>query len=87
MHRLFDLTGKNAVVTGGSRGLGKEIALGLAEAGANVAIISRKESPEVVKELEQFGVNAVSIAFDIGNIPMHKELLHLIEEKLGKLIF
>lgn len=85
MHRLFDLTGKNAVVTGGSRGLGKEIALGLAEAGANVAIISRAESPEVVKELEKFGVKAVSIAFDISNIQLHKELLNIIEEKLGKI--
>ncbi|MDN4493021.1 SDR family NAD(P)-dependent oxidoreductase [Ureibacillus aquaedulcis] len=85
MHRLFDLTGKNAVVTGGSRGLGKEIALGLAEAGANVAIISRVECPEVVYELEQFGGKAVSIAFDIGNLEMHKELLSIIEEKLGKI--
>lgn len=85
MQRLFDLTGKNAVVTGGSRGLGKNIALGLAEAGANVAIVSRTECPEVVNELEQFGVKAVSIAFDIANIPMHKELLLIIEEKLGKI--
>ncbi|KGR75178.1 SDR family NAD(P)-dependent oxidoreductase [Ureibacillus sinduriensis] len=84
MHRLFDLTGKNAVVTGGSRGLGKSIALGLAEAGANVAIVSRGECPEVVSELKQFGVKAVSIAFDIANIPMHQELLTIIEEKLGK---
>nr|WP_106780708.1 SDR family oxidoreductase [Lysinibacillus timonensis] len=84
MHRLFDLTGKNAVVTGGSRGLGKDIALGLAEAGANVAIISRNENPEVVRELEQFGVKAVSIGFDIGDIPKHEELINIIEEKLGK---
>ncbi|MFC7688095.1 glucose 1-dehydrogenase [Ureibacillus sp. GCM10028918] len=85
MHRLFDLTGKNAVVTGGSRGLGKEIALGLAEAGANVAIISRAECPEVVNELEKFGGKAVSIAFDIGDIEKHKELLYIIEEKFGKI--
>ncbi|MCM3390176.1 SDR family NAD(P)-dependent oxidoreductase [Ureibacillus chungkukjangi] len=85
MNHLFDLTGKNAVVTGGSRGLGKDIALGLAEAGANVAIISRTESPETVKELESFGVKAVSIANDISDLALHKELLSIIEEKLGNI--
>lgn len=42
-HKLFDLTGKNAVVIGGAGGIGQAVAQGLAEAGANVAIASRKE--------------------------------------------
>lgn len=41
--KLFDLTGKNAVVIGGAGGIGQAVAQGLAEAGANVAIASRKE--------------------------------------------
>ena len=41
---LFDLTGKNAMVIGGAGGLGKLVAQGLAECGANVAIASRTES-------------------------------------------
>ena len=40
--RLFDLSGRTALVTGGGRGLGRHIALGLAEAGADVFVASRK---------------------------------------------
>ena len=40
---LFDLSGKGAVITGGSRGLGKAMARGFAEAGANVLVTSRHE--------------------------------------------
>src|SRR5438477_9482788 len=42
--KLFDLTGKVALVTGGSKGLGKEMARGLAEAGADIVISSRHEN-------------------------------------------
>jgi len=42
--RLFDLTGKDAIVRGGGRGIGKSIALGLAENGADVVVCSRTEN-------------------------------------------
>ena len=52
--KLFDLTGKNAVVIGGAGGIGQAVAQGLAEAGANVAIASRKEESlqRAVKEIK-----------------------------------
>ena len=51
---LFDLTGKTAIVTGGSRGIGKEMAEGLAEAGANLMLCARREEwlDESVQEFQ-----------------------------------
>ena len=51
-HPLFDLTGRVALVTGGSKGLGRAIARGFAEAGADVVISSRHESELVTAEAE-----------------------------------
>lgn len=64
------LEGKTAVVTGGSRGIGKGIALKLAELGANVVInyrSSAKAVEEVIKEIEAQGVKAIAIQGDISN--------------------
>ena len=61
---LFDLTGRTAIVTGGSRGLGRAMALGFAKAGANVVIASRKiESCQaVVAEVEALGAQGLAVA-------------------------
>lgn len=52
---LFDLTGKTAIVTGGSRGIGKEMAEGLAEAGANLVLCARRQEwlDETVNEFQE----------------------------------
>ncbi|GGJ80286.1 gluconate 5-dehydrogenase [Anoxybacillus voinovskiensis] len=67
---LFRLTGKTAIVTGGGRGLGEQIAIGLAEAGANVVVCSRKlDACEAVKEkLEALGVQSLALPCDVTNI-------------------
>lgn len=64
------LTGKNALVTGASRGIGREIALTLAKKGANVAVNfsgNRDKANEVVTEIEQMGSKAVAIQANVAN--------------------
>lgn len=64
---MFDLHGRNAVVTGASAGLGREIALALAGQGANVAILARREHKleEVAQEIRALGVNCLVVKCDV----------------------
>jgi NAD(P)-dependent dehydrogenase (short-subunit alcohol dehydrogenase family) len=66
---LFDLTGKIAVVTGGSRGLGREMVLAFAEHGADVVIASRKldNCETVADEVRALGRRALAIAYHAGS--------------------
>jgi 3-oxoacyl-[acyl-carrier protein] reductase len=69
---LIDLTGKNAVVTGGSRGIGRATAILLAQAGASVGVgyKSRREDAEsVVRRCRALGVHAWAFAGDLANAP------------------
>lgn len=68
IQQLFDLQGKTAIVTGGSRGLGLQIAEALGEQGASVVITSRKqdELDEAVAHLKERGISAIAIAADLG---------------------
>jgi gluconate 5-dehydrogenase len=66
--QLFSLAGKTALVTGGSRGLGLQMALALGEQGATVVISARKqeELDEAVGLLKQHGVTAYAVSADLG---------------------
>ncbi len=69
-HRAFDLSGKTAVITGGSRGLGREMTLAFAAHGANVVIASRKldACKALAKEVqEKTGREALPVAAHVGN--------------------
>ena len=63
----FSLAGKNALVTGASSGIGKAIAIAYAEAGANVAVVARREErlKALAKEIEERGVKAACVTADM----------------------
>jgi len=65
---MFSITGKSAIVTGASRGVGEAIAKGFAEAGADLVLVSRNLSAleRVAKEIEGLGRKALAISADIG---------------------
>jgi NAD(P)-dependent dehydrogenase (short-subunit alcohol dehydrogenase family) len=67
MNKMFDLTGKVALVVGGHGGLGKAIALGLAEAGADVVVASRNLNSlrAVAKEVEVKGQRSLAVKVDV----------------------
>jgi 3-oxoacyl-[acyl-carrier protein] reductase len=82
-----NLEGKSALVTGGSRGIGRAIALRLAQAGANVAInySTQKESAlEVVEEIKQLGVNSLALQADISQTDQVKKMASQLLEEWGR---
>jgi len=84
---LFDLTGKVAIVTGGSRGVGKEIATALGEAGAKLAITARREEWLTLaqKELEGMGIECSSVVADVSEVEGVKKMVAKTLEKWGKI--
>ncbi|MFJ7856757.1 SDR family oxidoreductase [Peribacillus sp. NPDC097206] len=84
---LFDLTGKTAIITGGGRGLGEQIATGFAEAGANVVLCSRKKAAcdEVAARMEELGVKALSFKCDITNPADVQEVVNETVRKFGSI--
>ncbi len=83
----FQLTGKVALVTGGSRGLGREIALGYADAGADVIVASRKleACEEVAAEIRDRGRGGAAYAVHIGHWAELEPLAEFAFERFGRL--
>jgi 2-dehydro-3-deoxy-D-gluconate 5-dehydrogenase len=85
--RLFDLTGKVAIVTGGNSGIGLGVARGLSEAGATVAIAARNESKSVtvVKELETSGAKAFAVECDVTHQSSIQSMVQTVVERCGRI--
>ena len=65
----INLAGQVAIVTGGGRGIGRAIAMGLAKAGASVAVVARSEDQlaETVRQITQLGSRAISVTADVSD--------------------
>lgn len=81
----FRLHGKRSLITGGSRGLGREMALALADAGADVVLIGRDPDSlhSTAQEVRQFGVEVVEVVGDVGQPTECERLCQLVLEKHG----
>jgi NAD(P)-dependent dehydrogenase (short-subunit alcohol dehydrogenase family) len=81
-----ELTGKTAIVTGSSRGIGRAIAEALGRLGANVAVTyhgNRDKAEEVVKTIESFGSKAVALQVDVRDLKSVRELFGEAKKHFG----
>jgi 3-oxoacyl-[acyl-carrier protein] reductase len=81
-----ELKGKNALVTGGSRGIGRQVALALARQGVNVALNynrSESEAKSIQSEIENCGARCVVVQADVSKGPEVKRMIATIEQQLG----
>jgi NAD(P)-dependent dehydrogenase (short-subunit alcohol dehydrogenase family) len=84
--RLFDLSGKVAIVTGGARGLGRQAALALAEAGADVAICGRAtDGAPVVRDIEAMGRRAHFARVDVTRTAEIEPFVDEVLRRFGKI--
>ena len=83
--KMFSLTGKIALVTGGSQGIGRATALALAEAGADVAVMARSldKCEAVAEEIKVLGRRALAVRADLGNEEELKAGVEKVAEALG----
>ena len=84
---MFSLEGKIALVTGASRGIGRAIALGFAEAGADVAVAARTEEDlqTLAKEIDSIGRKALVVPTDVRDRDAIQSMIDRTVEGLGKL--
>ena len=87
MTKLFDLTGRVAIVTGGNGGIGLGMARGLAAAGASIVVVGRNtaKSEAAVAELTQAGCKAISLTADVTDPVAVEAIMARTESKFGRI--
>jgi NAD(P)-dependent dehydrogenase (short-subunit alcohol dehydrogenase family) len=83
----FDLSGRTALVTGAARGLGRAIALALAEAGADIALglRNRDSASDLIDEIESMGRRAFAVQLDVGDIQQIDDGIAEAKRLLGRI--
>ena len=84
---LFDLSGRVAIVTGGSIGLGRQMAEGLAEMGANLVLCARKKErcEQAAEELKQLGVKTLALACDVKDPDEIRDVVEQTAAQFGRI--
>ncbi len=85
MKSLFDLTGRAAIVTGASTGLGRGMALGLASAGADVLLVDHVPCREVLQEVTAMGRKAGEFVADLSRMEALEEVVGRAVDEFGKI--
>ncbi len=86
--KLFDLTGRTAIITGGSKGLGLAMAEGLASAGANIMLVNRnkEEGAQAAKDINKaYGVKAISFAADVTSEAQTEAMAKAAMDSFGRI--
>jgi 3-oxoacyl-[acyl-carrier protein] reductase len=84
----MQLEGKNAVVTGGDRGIGRVISISLANKGANVAVNFHRDenrAKKAVEELQAMGVKALKVQADVKDFNQVEKMMNLVKDSLGNI--
>lgn len=85
--QLFDLTGRVAIITGGSIGLGRQMAEGLSEMGADVVLCARKKDrcEQAAEELQHLGIRAIALGCDVKNPVSIQEVVGATLSQFGRI--
>jgi NAD(P)-dependent dehydrogenase (short-subunit alcohol dehydrogenase family) len=85
--QLFDLTGRVAIVTGGSIGLGRQMAEALAEMGANIVLCARKKErcEKAAEELQKIGVKTLALGCDVKNPAEIQQVVDATMAQFGRI--
>jgi 2-deoxy-D-gluconate 3-dehydrogenase len=84
MKKAFDLAGRVAIVTGGYKGLGRGMAIGLADAGADVVLVDREEAQETADVVRSLGRKALMLSADLMSIDPIPGIVQKTIETFGK---
>lgn len=84
---MFDLKGEKAIVTGGGQGLGREMALALAEAGADVAVVQRRVevAEQTAEEIRKLGRDSLAMKVDVSKVEDVKNMVAVAKDRFGEI--